>query len=222
MNIIICPGIHQPELTDRFIQGVFGQFSEDLSSINCRHNIIIFPTQKYPAYSAFHILQFLRDTTGETVQTIEKDSASETFFSLRVSSVPLVFISFSAGVVGAIGAAWAWQHLGGCVKAFIAIDGWGVPLYGDFPIHRISHDYFTHWSSGLLGSGEDSFYADPAVEHLDMWHKPQIIRGWWVHSEREISQPQYVTPGETARSPSTATQFLTMLLERYLRIKGKG
>jgi len=44
----------------------------------------------------------------------------------------------------------------------------GVPLVGNFPIHRLSHDYFTHWSSAVLGSGNDSFYADPPVEHLEM------------------------------------------------------
>ena len=55
------------------------------------------------------------------------------------------------------------------MKALIAFDGWGVPLVGNFPIYRISHDQFTHWSSELLGKGDKSFYADPPVEHLDLW-----------------------------------------------------
>jgi len=47
--------------------------------------------------------------------------------------------------------------IGGHVKAFVLLDGWGVPLVGNFPIHRLSHDYFTQ-SSAVLGSGNDSFY----------------------------------------------------------------
>jgi len=110
--------------------------SNRANSSNLR-NILIFPTQDYLALAAFQILQFC------AIALIPKTS-------------PLVFISFSAGVVGAIGAAWGWQLLGG-VWAFIAIDGWGVAAFGNFPIYRLSHDYFTHWSSALLGSGEDSF-----------------------------------------------------------------
>lgn len=140
--------------------------------------------------------------------------------------MPLAFVSFSAGVVGAIGAAWMWQFLGGTVKAFIAFDGWGVPLWGSFPIHRFSHDEFTHWSSALLGAGSDSFYADPPVAHLDLWAKPQIAQGWWIQSQVADGESQSDSPithypthdvavSQAARSPVTATQFLTMLLERY-------
>lgn len=92
----------------------------------------------------------------------------------------LIIISFSAGVVGAISAAWGWQLMGGKIEALIAFDGWGVPLVGNFPIYRISHDYFTHWSSSLLGKGDKSFYADPPVNHLDLWRSPQQVIGWRV------------------------------------------
>lgn len=204
MRIIICPGIHDIELTDSFVEGVCGSFSEELLTVGCRQNFKIFPAQNYPAYSAFHILEFLREVTLE-------NSTTSNGWNQRVSSVPLVFISFSAGVVGAIAAAWAWQHMGGCVKAFIAFDGWGVPLYGDFPIHRVSHDDFTHWSSALLGSGEESFYASPPVAHLELWRNPHIVQGWWIQSKQ-----QDVTGSQTGRSRSTAAQFLTMLLERYV------
>jgi hypothetical protein len=202
MLIIICPGIHDPKLTESFVAGLYGSFSEDLLTVCCRQNLKIFPAQNYPAYSAFHIVQFLRETTGEPT--------TSNGLNQWVSSVPLVFISFSAGVAGAIAAAWAWQQMGGCVKALVALDGWGVPLYGDFPIHRVSHDDFTHWSSALLGSGEDSFFCDPPVEHLELWRNPQTVQGWWVQSKQ-----QGVTAPQTGRSRSTAAQFLTMLLERY-------
>ena len=190
MSVVICPGIHDPDLTLSFLAELRcealkrSQSSDVLNSPS--GNLLIFPAQDYPAFSAFHILHFLRER--------------------NVSLSPLLFISFSAGVVGAIGAAWGWQILGGRVKAFIAIDGWGVPLSGSFPVHRLSHDDFTHWSSSLLGSGEDSFYADPPVEHLDLWQAPQTVQGWHI---------SHSNVGTLLRSRLTAAQFLTMLLERY-------
>jgi hypothetical protein len=179
---VICPGIHDPKLTDRFLQALQKQ-SLDLGTP------LIFPTQNYPAFSALHILQFLRQELQET------------------SDRSLLLVSFSAGVVGAIGAAWAWQQSGGKVLAVIALDGWGVPLFGSFPIHRLSHDEFTHWSSALLGSGEDSFYADPPVAHLDLWRSPDLVRGWEIRTTDD---------GVERRSRTTAAAFLALLLERYL------
>ncbi|MFS0514445.1 hypothetical protein ACEYW6_06920 [Nostoc sp. UIC 10607] len=196
MSIIICPGIHEPELTESFRFGLLDLVSN--STIGHKSaNILVFPSQDLLVLSAFHILQFLRDRLGDQLKS------------------PIIFISFSAGVVGAIGAAHLWQLLGGRVKAFIAIDGWGVPLQGNFPIHRMSHDYFTHWSSCLLGSGQNNFYADPAVDHLSMWRclttshsasTPQTVQGWWVDSSIGISPP---------KGHLTAAEFLHMLLKHY-------
>lgn len=90
----------------------------------------------------------------------------------------LIVLAFSAGVVGAIAAAQIYQHQGGKISGFLAWDGWGVPLVGDFPLARVSHDELTHWSSHLLGGGEASFYAEPAVEHLDLWRDPHLVQGW--------------------------------------------
>ncbi|WP_041225812.1 hypothetical protein [Crinalium epipsammum] len=179
MSVIICPGVHPPELTQEFLR--------NLSVAPA--NLLIFPTEKYPAFSAIDVLQFLKEN-----QSLD---------------VPVVFIGFSAGVVGAIGAAWGWQLLGGEVKALIALDGWGVTLAGNFPIHRLSHDHFTHWSSALLGAGEDSFYADPPVEHLELWRSPYTVQGWWVQS---------ITGKSEHRRWITAGHFLNMLLEQYTAI----
>lgn len=203
MSLVICPGMHDPELTQSFLFGLRREKGKKARrrEAACRQtsllsdkakNLLIFPAQDEPAFSAFHVLQFLGERLGSPQETS-----------------PLVFISFSAGVVGAIGAAWGWQLLGGKVLAFIAIDGWGVPLFGNFPIHRLSHDYFTHWSSSVLGSGEDSFYAEPPVEHLQLWRSPQTVEGWCLHPTVGKSQP---------RTRLTAAQFLTMLLERYKEI----
>ncbi len=157
MSVIICPGVHLPQLTDSFIQ--------EIKSSTVTQNWLIFPTTQYLPYSAIDIYQWLKKHQP-----------------LPVESQPLHFVAFSAGVVGAIGAAWAWQLQGGKIQSFIALDGWGMPLVGDFPIYRISHDYFTHWSSAILGTGKESFYAAPAVEHLDLWRSPASCQGWRVIS----------------------------------------
>ena len=188
MSVVICPGIHDPALTQSF---VIGLQSEARKTRIQRLSPLIFPTQDYVALSAFHMLQFLREHLG-----------------CPQTATPVVLISFSAGVVGAIGAAWGWQLLGGKVKALIALDGWGVPLYGNFGIHRLSHDYFTHWSWALQGSGQDNFYADPQVAHLEMWRTPQTVAGWWVHAVGK----------SPIRSRLSAAQFLIMLLELYKEI----
>ncbi|MHC5613782.1 MAG: hypothetical protein ACYTXA_22980 [Nostoc sp.] len=194
MSIIICPGIHQPDLSESFRVELLDLISH--SSVSQKPaNILVYPGQDFLVLSAFHILQFLRVSVDHP--RYRK--------SLQLKS-PIIFISFSAGVIGAIGAAYLWQLLGGHVKAFIAIDGWGVPLEANFPIHRMSHDYFTHWSSCLLGSGQDNFYAQPAVDHLSMWKSPQTVQGCWVDSSIGIFPP---------KGHLTASEFLLMLLKRY-------
>ena len=186
-SVIICSGIHNLQLTHDFLEGLLRCESSNVSK-SWTEQVLIFPAQDYPAYSAVHILKFLRSHTD-------------------LLSTQIVFISFSAGVAGAIAAAWGWQMLGGKVKAFIGFDGWGVPLYGNFPIHRLSHDYFTHWSSALLGAGEDSFYADPPVEHLDLWRSPNHSQGWWIH-------PTTVDQSEK-RTFTNAAKFVNQLLQNY-------
>ena len=155
-KIIICPGIHSSQLTDNFIQSL-----ESFDNFTLT-NYLVFPTTKYSAYSPLQIREFLN-------QNLEQPS----------SSISLLFIAFSAGVVGAIGVANLWQLSGGKVIALIACDGWGVPLVGNFPIYRVSHDYFTHWSSAFISLSQDSFYAQPDVTHLDLWDSPDHAWGWW-------------------------------------------
>lgn len=169
MRIVICPGIHSPELTEQFIAAL-GQPLDQ---------VLIVPSDRIPVYSPKHIFNFLSP----------------------VHPMPLLFIAFSAGVVGAIGAARLWQRQGGKVQGLVAIDGWGVPLFGNFPIHRMSHDFFTHWSSALLGEGLKSFYADPPVEHLTLWHSPDQVQGYGIV--------------ETSRQAITANHFLIGLIDRY-------
>jgi hypothetical protein len=165
MSVIICPGVHSPELTQGFLEGIGKLLDLDLC---------IFPSEQLPAYSAFHILDFLG--AQASLQALPQGSQLPPWSALK----PLVLIGFSAGVVGAMGAAQILQGFGVRVKAVIALDGWGVPLWGNFPIHRISHDRFTDWSSPLWGRQDSSFYAEPEVAHLDLWRSPQTAQGWAI------------------------------------------
>ncbi|WP_353930206.1 hypothetical protein WJM97_18195 [Okeanomitos corallinicola TIOX110] len=186
MNIIICPGINEIELTNSFVKEL-SNFDVE-RSVDKSINILVFPEKGILTLSAFHILRFLGDRLGNKLES------------------PVIFISFSAGVVGAIAAATIWQLQRGNVTALIAIDGWGVPLAGSFPIHRLSHDYFTHWTSVILGSGGDNFYADPPVDHLSMWRSPQKVQGYWINPLTQFSQPQKYL---------NASEFLHLVLKRY-------
>ncbi|MCT7951512.1 hypothetical protein NG798_17045 [Ancylothrix sp. C2] len=184
---LICGGEHRPELTDSFVKQVF----QAAPSASLPSNVIIFPSTCGPVWSPFHVLQFLEASL--TSMPSEKLPA-------------VIFISFSAGVAGAIGAAWGWQQRGGKVAAFFGLDGWGVPLAGDFPIYRLSHDYFTHWTSALLGTGDQSFYGTGATSHLQLWDMPQTVQGWWYNSASFGLYPV---------RPTTAALFLVSLLERH-------
>ena len=155
MIILLCPGFNQPELNTSF-RAAFAHQSYDW---------VVYPAPQLPPYSAVAILDFWAQSVVKTITKPE-----------------VVVIGFSAGVVGAWGAALGLSLRQINVKALIAIDGWGVPLWGNFPIHRLSHDYFTHWSSLALGGGDKNFYADPPVGHLDLWRSPQTTRGWEVNT----------------------------------------
>ena len=50
-----------------------------------------------------------------------------------------------------------------------------------------------------MGGGEESFYADPGVGHLELWRSPQTVRGWWVNREG-------------MRAPKSAAEFLTSII----------
>lgn len=188
MSIFICPGFHLPELTQYFLQQLLLSAN---SSLCLSEKIRIFSATKYTALSPLHIMQDLIDTYGQPPV-----------------APPILFIGFSAGVIGAMSAAWGWQLGGGQVKAVIAIDGWGVPLVGNFPIHRLSHDYFTHTTSIISNCQGDSFYADPSVAHLQMWRSPSTVTGW------SISQ---VNP--QVRSYLNEVEFIFMLLKRHQEIE---
>jgi hypothetical protein len=204
MTIVICPGYHPPELTIDFLKGLGRTPARSLSGASFLSQEIIYPADRYPPYSSLYLLTFLRQQLR--IRQPDKDKVDPKLH-------PLLWIGFSAGVVAAIGAAHLWQAAGGTVKAVIAIDGWGVPLWGNFPIHRVSHDAFTHWSSALLGGGEDSFYADPTVQHLDLWRSPQQIWGYYIKSSQSKLSASQKLPNQYQRI--TASELLNCWLCQY-------
>ena len=183
MKVIICPGVHKTQLTDRFLNNLWVAKQPKIVTTKV-DDWLVFPTDKYPAYSSFDLYQWLD--------------------RYRVLTDELLFICFSAGVVAGIGAAISLQLRGIKIKAFVAMDGWGVPLKASFPIYRFSHDYFTHWSSALLGTGKASFYSEPAVPHLTLWESPQMCHGWIVK--------QGIDNRKVSKVKSSAKDYLQAIL----------
>jgi hypothetical protein len=183
MQIVLCPGIHPPDCTDGFLAGMgWIDASDRPTPLTWR----LYPATD-PPYSPLHVLKFLQRSGVDHQET-------------------LLFVGFSAGVVGAIGAARWWQQQRGTVAALIALDGWGVPLVGDFAIHRVSPDRFTHWNWGW--PSPDSFYADPGVEHLTLWRSPQTVQGWQINAQNEKIGARI-----------TVASFITDLVERYEQLQ---
>ncbi|MEO0408523.1 MAG: hypothetical protein AAF289_14340 [Cyanobacteria bacterium P01_A01_bin.135] len=161
-------------------------FKRSLSS----QPVVTFPAHVQPSYSPQHVVTWLQSGSLPLQQG-------------------LCIVAFSAGVVGALGAARLLWREGVPIHTLIALDGWGVPLQEAFPTHRLSCDKFTHQTSLLLGprSGEH-FYADPSANHLQLWRSPQEVAGW------RVSQGPTGKRATTHRT--TAAVFLNELLQRYL------
>ena len=170
LPIIIGPGFHPASLTDQMVRL--------LPSFTHPHIVDALPADPLGAF------RWLTQTLG---------SPQDNLSSLQ----PIVAIGFSAGVVGLTGALTLWQQQGGKVAQFFALDGWGVPIVG-LPVYRLSHDLFTHWSTLPLGSGKVNFYADPPVDHLQLWGQPEQVQGWQV-SGWPIARKVPVTAAEFLR-----------------------
>ncbi|HEY9879985.1 MAG TPA: hypothetical protein V6D29_16140 [Leptolyngbyaceae cyanobacterium] len=205
-------------MTQQLVQGL--KTLPTLSSLP----LFVYPANAAPGavLSAFGIRQFLLTQLGWPTVDID-----------QLPPQPVVFLAFSAGCVGAIAAAHHWHYLGGTVGAFFAVDGWGVPLAAPFPVHRLSHDRFTHDTSRFLGSGHTDFYADPAVSHLELWKRFSQVQGWQVSNSRVGAQAQTQAsplhlpqPGVEVREQQLATsaqgtfltagQFLQTQIEKAL------
>ncbi len=176
--ILVCPGMHSPVLTAAFLEAL-----QPTLDPNLLWWVLPYPT---PPYSPQAVLDFLESHWPPTPSPHHP--------------VPLIWLSFSAGVVGAIAAARTWRRQGHPVTAFIALDGWGVPLAGDFPIFRLSHDRFTAYTSEWPQRSAGFFYAEPGVEHLELWRSPQTVSGIWIHSQGAVQeQIQKITAAAVLR-----------------------
>ncbi|MDJ1185032.1 hypothetical protein [Roseofilum casamattae] len=171
MAVLICPGFHDRDLTESF-----------LTDLALPVDPLVPPSSILPI-DGISLFNWMR----EALLNGDREKPD------------IAIIGYSAGVVGAMAVAAMWHHGGGRVRCLIAIDGWGVALAGPFPIHRISHDYFTHWSSALLGVGERGFYAEPAVEHLQVWRSPDSVTGYARVGDRQPAQWQQTTAKDFIR-----------------------
>jgi len=187
--VIICPGFHEASLTEQFVQSVFPSS--------------VLPTGELPPREL--LLQHLRPLVVAAFcadPLAVFDWMTQTLGSPEENPQPVVAIGFSGGVVGIAGALLLWQQQGGQVKKLIAIDGWGMPIVG-LPACRLSHDYFTHWSSLPLGAGKVNFYADPPVDHLQMWRDPNRVSGQAASSWQRQND-----------LPVTASEFIRQMLSQ--------
>lgn len=208
--LLICPGFHRVELTQHLVQGL--KTLPTLSDLS----LLIYPAETIPgaALSGYGIRQFLLTQLGRTTADIS-----------RVPPQPVFFLAFSAGCVGAIATAHHWHSIGGTVGAFFAVDGWGVPLVAPFPVHRLSHDRFTHDTSILLGSDHVDFYADPAVSHLELWSQFSQVQGQQVLGckveGREQASPlhrsRFSVPGAATQEPTLFSQSVSLTAGQFLQ-----
>ncbi|MGB0561631.1 MAG: hypothetical protein ACPGVO_07470 [Spirulinaceae cyanobacterium] len=149
MAIVLCPGVHPPEVSESFRT----RFT---------------PLHRYQ----YHFIP-------KTIAPYDGPAIAQYLHIHSPPTASLVIMGFSAGAVGALYAARELHDQGSAIAALWLWDGWGVPLLGlPFPTVRISHDAFTDWSSALLGGGDYRFWAEPAVAHLDLWREPERVWGW--------------------------------------------
>jgi hypothetical protein len=173
--LFVCGGMHLPSATGQILAILASD--RDLSRLT---RLVVAPQQGLGVLSAFALRQTLEtaiDAWGPASGSAPGNAlgANAGTFTPR-----LIIWAFSAGCVGAAALATYWQRWRGPVQAIFLVDGWGVPCPPMVPTYRLSHDRFTHDTSGLLGPGEVNFYAEPAVPHRDLWQHPQAVTGWSV------------------------------------------
>ncbi len=169
--IVVVGGIHPPGYTANLLRAVAAD------SVLSRVPMLVYPDRQPLTVVSAHCLRDWLDHQWEQ-EWVQSQAGV-------CPSRDVLIWSFSAGCVGAAGLAHYWQQYRGQVLALFAVDGWGVPLVGAYPIYRLSHDHFTHRTSQALGGGPINFYADPPVPHLEFWGGLPTITGW--QTQREVS-----------------------------------
>lgn len=178
-SLIICPGVHATRWTQDFVAQLVG------ADRALAPRIHVSPVAPTLAWSGYPLRRWLTAA-----------------FPIPARS-PLTFVAFSAGCVAAAAIAHYWGQQGGRVERVIALDGWGVPLGGPFPVQRLSHDFLTHLTTTGPAPNQAHFYGDPAVPHGHLWRYPAQVSGWMVPPRHPQGR------GSSAdRRPMTALDFL--------------
>ena len=183
--LLICGGMHSPRDSD----GVLAILAKDsqLSQLPILH---FSPTPPLAVLSGAALRCWLEEHGPPAM-------------AMPAGYPRLIIWAFSAGCVGALALTQYWQRYRGGVLALFLVDGWGVPGVGSVPIHRLSHDRFTHRTSGWLGPGLVSFVGWPAVSHRQLWRDPQQVWGYQVWPGTPVGlamdpalQPRRLTAGD--------------------------
>ena len=217
MIVVICPGIHPPELTDGFVaaleKAIATQDSEGIAQQAVDSSALPNAGEAASQSSAGRELQLWMLPSGIAPYgpDLIRSHVLERWQQAELPpSYPTAWIGFSAGVVGAVVTARRWQREGGLVKGLIAVDGWGVPLGDRCPRFRLGHDRFTAQSCEWLGASDGFFYCDPALGHLDLWRSPQQS---WGHWQPNLKSPFNFNFGQLDKGQSiNAVQLLAQLL----------
>lgn len=159
--LLVCGGMHPPSYSGQILSAIAQD--EALSQLS---RGVCSPSSGLDVLSPFALRRSLEPTF---------EAASQ-----RCPSPGLIIWAFSAGCVGAAALATYWQRYRGPVLAIFLVDGWGVPRPPGVPVHRLSHDRLTHDTSRWLGAGDEDFWADPPVPHLQLWQQPHRTEGWAV------------------------------------------
>lgn len=214
MIVLICPGMHPPELTADFVVALESAIALQASGGIAMQVSAGIANQAVKA-AAPPELWGLPSTIAPYAPDLIRSYVLERWQKAGLpADYPTVWIGFSAGVVGAVAAARRWQREGRIVRGLIAVDGWGVPLGEGFPRFRLGHDRFTAQSCEWLGASDGYFYSDPAVEHLVLWRSPQQAQGRWqpnLHSPFELNFGP-LSEGQSITAVEVMAQLVTQLI----------
>lgn len=188
ISLVLCGGFHAPHDTEGLQQ--LCRQSPDLQALLL---VVLGHDAPVAPLSAHRLRQSLDDALLRQ--------------GLSGSPSPdLILWAFSAGCVGTVALAHHWQRYRGRVRGVFLVDGWGVPWHGSAPLHRLSHDDFTHRSSRWLGAGRADFVAQPGVPHRQLWRSPQTVMGW---GEPPPTAPEVAQPWSAADFLVQWTRFYT-------------
>lgn len=218
--LAICGGFHDPQDTN----GVLGLCADD-PELSTVPTVVLGHGVPWAPLSAHALRQSLERRDGPAPSVRKPPLAPAADLGQvghpdRAGHPELIVWAFSAGGVGAMALAHHWQRYRGTVRAMFLVDGWGIPWTGLAPLHRLSHDAWTHHSSRLLGAGKADFFAQPAVPHHQLWRSPRRVMGCGplppVNGAGSDSRAAEQTHSSVLGGGVSAASFLTAWTKPYL------